>query len=93
VYGVLFNYSLLFLGGLSVQRKKDIDWYVKAYLAARKWLDQCVACQFVGYKPDLPEHINGSVLAENLRRYFHPIHLNEQGLCDACASLRNCGNS
>jgi hypothetical protein len=53
-----------------------------------RWLNQCVACQRKGYKPDMPNEIYpGGALASNLRRYFEPLELDEAGLCDQCRDL------
>lgn len=45
----------------------------------RKWMNQCVACQIIGYKPELP-------LEEwlNLSKYFNSLSLNHIGLCEVC---------
>jgi hypothetical protein len=29
--------------------------YVDSYPGRRKWLNQCLACQYVGYKPEMPD--------------------------------------
>jgi len=69
-----------------MKRQSDIDWYVKQYPAARRWLNQCAGCQRTGYKPDLPEQIGMTAIAGNLRGYFQPLALDEFGLCEMCAA-------
>ena len=51
---------------------------------AERWMNQCVACQRKGHKPDMPDSIYPGVLASNLRRYFEPLELDEAGLCEQC---------
>jgi hypothetical protein len=38
------------------------------------------------YSSDLPEQIGIGVAAQNLRRFFSPLELDERGLCDTCRS-------
>lgn len=73
---------------MSLQR--DIDWYVKSYPEAEKWLNTCPLCRRRGYKPDMPEHIGGehSIMGYYLRRYFQPLAVDEMGLCMICANLQ-----
>ena len=59
--------------------------YLHTYPKLRKWINQCVACQQVGYKPELPDSIGVGVAARNLRRYFRPLPLNDTGLCEQCS--------
>lgn len=56
--------------------------YLDMYPQLRKWINQCVACQRLGYTPQLPEK---HVAAKNLRSFFPELLLNEQSLCDQCA--------
>lgn len=69
-----------------MKRQRDIDMYTEMYPRARRWLNQCVACQRTGYKPDLPEQIGQGVMASHLREYYQPLALDESGLCDMCAA-------
>ena len=57
--------------------------YLDTYPWLGKWINQCVACQRLGYRPELPEK---HVAARNLRSYFPELALNDQGLCDQCAA-------
>ena len=63
--------------------------YLQDYPKLRQWINQCVACQQVGYKPELPDSIGVGVAARNLRRYFRPLFLNEIGLCEQCSNAMN----
>ena len=62
--------------------------YLAKYPRLRHWVCQCGACQQQGYVADLPEQIGTGVAAQNIRRYFQPLTLNDQGLCEACAKLQ-----
>jgi hypothetical protein len=67
-------------------RSKDGLLYLKMYPELRrKWINQCVCCQHVGHKPELPEEIYPGGAAQNLRRYFRPLALDARGLCEQCA--------
>ena len=65
--------------------------YVNMYPCLRKWINQCVQCQARGYKPDMPDIVahnwwtNGSPFtARYIRKHFHPLVLDERGLCEVC---------
>ncbi len=73
----LFNMSSKYL--------QDGESYLQMYPKLRKWINQCVTCNEKGYKPDLPENIHPGVAAQNLRRLFKELALNESGLCSNCA--------
>jgi hypothetical protein len=49
-----------------------------------RWMNQCVACQRKGYKPDMPDDIYPGYLARNLRKYFEPLDVDESGMCEPC---------
>jgi hypothetical protein len=59
--------------------------YLQHYPRLRKWINQCVACQALGHKPEMPLQIGPGVAAQNLRRYFKALGLNATGLCEQCA--------
>ena len=67
-------------------RSKEI--YLKQYPEARKWLNQCVVCQTIEYKPILPEKIHPGMLAENIRTFYNVLALNELGFCDDCSKFQ-----
>jgi hypothetical protein len=58
--------------------------YLQAYPRLQKWINQCVGCQRNGYKPEMPEQIGPGVVAQNLRRFFPKMGLNDVGLCEQC---------
>lgn len=61
-------------------RKRDGERYVRAY-KLEKWINRCVRCQDVGYKPDMPD---GEHTHYHVRRYFRVLPINELGLCERC---------
>ncbi|GCB34519.1 hypothetical protein [Bacteroides faecalis] len=65
---------------------KQKELYIKQYPQAKNWLNQCVICQEIGYKPEMPENIYPGVLAQNIRKLFKPLPVNEHGICAQCAA-------
>ena len=81
-----------------MRHKKDNgSEYIKAYPKLKKWINQCIICGSVGYKPELPEILtsnfgNGEYPtfgAYNIRRYFQPLAVNEFGICEECQKRLN----
>ena len=68
------------------KERNDGLLYLRDYPQLRKWMNQCVACQRLGYKPEMPDEITPGFGAKNLRRYFAELEVNEVGLCSQCAS-------
>jgi hypothetical protein len=71
-------------------RRNDAESYLRQYPRLRKWVHQCVVCQAVGHRSDLPADIltsdrNRTAAADNLRRFFRPLALDELGRCEMCA--------
>jgi hypothetical protein len=75
------------LGGGMKTRRSDADLYLKQYPDLNRWLNQCPSCGARGYKPELPDNIypHFNVAADNLRKFFRPLAINELGLCEQCA--------
>ena len=67
-------------------RHNEGEAYLAQYPRLRRWIHQCVACQRVGYRSDLPEQIGISVAAQNIRRYFEQLDLDDRGFCEECGS-------
>jgi hypothetical protein len=60
--------------------------YLQDYPRLRRWINQCVGCQRLGYKPEMPEQIGPGIAAQNLRRLFPELDVNAAGLCEQCAA-------
>jgi hypothetical protein len=67
------------------QRPNDGLAYLQDYPRLRKWINQCVACQELGNKPDMSVQIGPGVASQNLRRFFRAMWVNAAGLCEQCA--------
>lgn len=69
--------------------RDDGEEYLIAYPKLRKWINECVMCHAKGYKPNMPKEIypHPSAASKNLRFYFKPLELNDDGLCETCSKL------
>jgi hypothetical protein len=54
------------------------------YPEIRRWLNECMVCHSVGYKPEMPEKIYPGQMAENIRKFFSPLKVNDTPICDDC---------
>ena len=66
-------------------RNRDKEIYSKQYPEMEKWLNECMVCHTFGYKPNLPEQIHPGVLAENIRKLYNVLKLNQIGICEDCS--------
>ena len=67
-----------------MKRVKESNNYLRQYPEATKWLNQCVICQTTGHKPEIPEKIYPGYLAQNIRKFFKPLPVNELNICEEC---------
>ena len=70
---------------LKMMINRDGSEYLTMYPKLRRWINQCVACQHEGYKPEMPDDIYPGVAAHNLRRYFEQMKVDEDSLCEQCS--------
>lgn len=63
--------------------------YRKMYPKLEKWLNRCIVCQNEGYKPELPEWITPGVLAQNIRKMWDELEVNELSMCNDCEQTMN----
>lgn len=68
---------------------KDREIYLRQYPEVKKWLNQCVIYQEIGYKKEMPNKIGVGVLAENIRKYWNVLDVNDISICEQCSSLMN----
>lgn len=69
--------------------------YLSSYPKLQKWMNTCVCCGAVGYKPETPAALTTRFAgeefetrgAQNLRRFYRPLKVNEDGLCETCERL------
>lgn len=65
--------------------------YIMAFPEAKKWINECICCHRKGYKPEMPEVINGpwgkTFKAHFIRKYFEPLAVNADSLCEVCGKL------
>lgn len=61
--------------------RRDIASWLATDPRIRKWLVQCVACQAVGYRAQMPED---AFDARRIMRQFRAIDLDEYGRCADC---------
>ena len=66
-------------------KKREKEQYSKMYPNVNKWLNECMICHAIGYKPEMPENIYPGRLAQNIRKLYSPLHVNELSICDICA--------
>lgn len=69
------------LSGMTTQPNDGL-LYLQDYPRLRKWINQCVACQRLGYKPEMSNHR----AADNIRKYFSELGLDAAGMCNQCAA-------
>ena len=74
------------MGGMP--RLSNGDYVLAKHPKLLKWMNICVGCSHMGYKPDLPKELHGGKLPNNgaaqLRLFFKPLEVNELGLCEHC---------
>lgn len=64
--------------------------YIDTYPKLKKWINECYCCHRKGYNPDMPEKITiveGSLEVYNIKRYFEPLSVNKDGLCEVCGKI------
>jgi hypothetical protein len=67
--------------------KTDNKRFLQLNPQVRKWLNRCILCGAVGYKPHMPARIGRGMGAYNVRRRFRQLSVNRQGICSECASI------
>ena len=50
----------------------------------KRWVNRCVACGSIGYRPEMPDTARG---ARQLKRELRPLPLNALGFCDVCGPV------
>ena len=66
--------------------------YINAFPKLKKWINECLCCHNKGYNPSIPDKITtveGALEVYYLKKYFKPLLLNKDGLCQHCENLLN----
>lgn len=71
-----------------MSNSKEALEYLKSYPTLKKWVCQCVGCQLIGYKEELPEDIYPGMAAQSIRKLFRPLKIDEYGLCEECSRIK-----
>ena len=64
-------------------------------------MNTCVCCGAIGYKPEMPAVLTTkyggeeveTLSAQNIRRLYSPLKVNEAGLCENCERLLTKGKN
>ena len=70
------------------RRLSEGEEYLRQYPNLHRWMNRCTMCGSPGHKPELPQNIypHFNVAADNLRRLFTPLVVDDLGRCETCAS-------
>lgn len=72
------------------QKGNEGEKYINSFPKLKKWINECLCCHEKGYNPAMPEKITiveGSLEVYNIKRYFKPLELNQDGLCPQCEKV------
>lgn len=69
-------------GGHKAGRNREE--YLNAFPQLRRFLNECVVCHETGYNPEEIKKKQGKFFQARFREYFHPLELNESGVCPEC---------
>ncbi len=71
-------------------KKNEGQKYIDAFPQFKKWINECSCCHRMGYAPNMPEKITigqNSLKVINIKRYFEPLQLNQENLCEICEKI------
>jgi hypothetical protein len=70
-------------------KEKDRALYMRRYPKLNKWINECWLCHCQGYDRSIVENPNNeqTIAARNIKSYFRPLDLDEDGLCEVCSRL------
>mgnify|MGYP003293329159 CR=1 FL=1 len=69
-------------------KKSKGEEYINAFPKFKKWINECTACHYKGYNPNMPDQIDpieGSLGSYFIKKYFKPLKLDNNGLCEQCS--------
>lgn len=73
-------------------KNNEVGKYLEKNPDLKKWINECLCCHKKGYKPEMIIYVNNIQASadygkKNLKHYFNPLSINEDGLCKDCASI------
>ena len=82
------------MGQIIMKRQKGNEGenYINAFPKLKKWINECSYCHNKGYDPNMPSKITiekASLAVFHIKKYFKPLYVNENGLCEVCQRLVN----
>jgi hypothetical protein len=74
---------------------KGGEEYLAMYPFMERWMNRCIACQRLGYKPEMPDLVRSwpSAHADYIRSYFSPLEVDADGFCEQCHNAKNYGKT
>ena len=72
-----------------MRKKNEGEKYIESFPRLHKWINECCGCHQKGYDPNMPEKISvveGALDVYFIKKYFKPLPLTEDGLCEQCAN-------
>ncbi len=61
--------------------------YINAFPKFKKWINECVCCHSKGYNPLIPEDISEGLGLYYIKKYFCPLSVNEDSVCEVCSRI------
>ena len=69
-------------------KARQRDDFLKQYPELQRWINTCVGCSRIGYRPEMrDEFFHAGIGAAQIRRFFEELFVTEQGLCSDCANM------
>ena len=73
--------------GQIVKRLNQGEEYIEAFPKFKKWINECACCHSKRYDPSMPDQISEGLGSYYIKKYFKPMPLNEDGICEVCQRL------
>lgn len=73
-------------------KKNKGEEYLTKFPKFNKWINECLCCHRKGYNPNMPDRIGAhdeSLGSYFIKKYFHPLSVNQDGLCEICKKHLN----
>jgi disulfide oxidoreductase YuzD len=71
---------------------RNKEAWLNEYQGFKKYLNQCVVCQEIGYDPVKIEKKEGLSFKAKAMEYFYPLQVNDIGICSACERRLSASN-